>query len=360
MSARRGAMGPAAGRQAGVTLVEMMVALVLGLVVAGAAMSVFIANKKTYVAAENLGRLQETARVAFELMTRDIREAAASDCGADLTQAANVLNSPTAHWYTDFGGGIRGYAAGTAFPDAGFGTAEAQRIAGTEAVEMLSATAGATIMQHNPAAARFGLNTATHGFEVGDIAVACDARHAAIFQVTNAVTGVNANLVHQTGSGTPGNCSQGLGLPVACTPTGTAYRFGCAFGGTLPATDCALDENRWSATVAKLEALRWYVGCNGRADCAEPAGRSLYRSRLDNVSGTPTIRNDEIAEGVTDLSLRYLVDGGTGYVGPGAVADWSEVVAVAVDLEISSPERVEGAFVERTLGHVVTLRSRAP
>lgn len=356
--------GPAQGRRAsmaGVTLVELMVALLLGLLVAGAAMSVFIANKKTYVAAENLGRLQESSRVAFELMARDIRELGVNACGSDLSQAANVLNTPTAAWYTDFANGIRGYDGATAFADAGFGTAEGDRVAGTDALQLLSVDAtSATIQAHVPASARFGLNTVDHGLEIGDIAVACDPQHAAIFQVTNAQPGTNANIVHQTGTGTPGNCSSGLGSPVSCTPPGTAYRFGCAFGGTVAGIDCALEENRWSAFIASLRALRWYVGCNGRAACDVPAGRSLYRSRLANDGGTLAVHDDEIAEGVTGMSLRYLVTGGTGYVTASAVTDWGDVVAVAVALDLESNDLVDGQRLERTLEHVVALRGRAP
>lgn len=346
---------------AGVTLVELMVALVLGLLVAGAAMSVFIANQRTYVAAENLGRLQETSRVAFELMARDIREAAVNDCGADLSQAANVLNAPGASWYTDVADGIRGYGSGTAFADAAFGTGEGDRVAGTEALELVAVDATrATIQAHVPTSARFGLNSVDHDLAVGDIAVACDPQHAAIFQVTGASPGVNANIVHQTGTGTPGNCSAGLGLPTTCTPTGTAYRFGCAFGGTVAGIDCSLEENRWSAFIARLQGLRWYVGCNGTAACSEPAGRSLYRSRLANDAGTLEVRNDEIADGVTGLSLRYLVEGGNGYVAADAVPEWSDVVAVSIEMQLTSLERVDGQHVVRTLDHVVALRSRAP
>ena len=165
--------------------------------------------------------------------------------------------------------------------------AEGNRVAGTDALQLLSTDAAhATIQDHAPAAARFGVNTAAHGLANGDIAVACDPQHAAIFQVTNASPGINANIVHQTGNGTPGNCTKGLGLPLLCTTNGTAYRFGCAFGGTVAGIDCALAENQWSAYLAELRAQRWYVGCNGRADCDEPAGRSLYRDRVTNQAGS--------------------------------------------------------------------------
>ena len=349
-------------RMRGVTLVELMVAMLLGLLVVGAAMSVFLANKQTYVASENLGRMQESARVAFELMARDIREAATSNCGVDLSGAVNVVNAPTTSWYTDFGNGVRGYSGATAFSDAPFGLAAAQRVSGTSAIELKSAApTGATVKKHNPVAAQLLLNDPDHGLAAGDLAVVCDPVHAAIFQVTNAQSGASPSLVHNTGSGSPGNCTKGLGLPLDCTsPVGTSYEFGCAFGGTDATLDCTLDENKWSAFVARLQALRWYVGCNGRAPCAGAAGRSLYRSRLDMAGALPVVEDDEIAEGVTDMSLAYLVDGAAGYVAATAVSDWQQVVAVQVDLELTSRDLVDGSQVQKHLEHVVALRSRTP
>ena len=64
---------------AGFSLMELMVALVLGLIVAGAAIAIFSANRKTYAATESLGRTQEGVRTAFELMGRDLRAAGSSD-----------------------------------------------------------------------------------------------------------------------------------------------------------------------------------------------------------------------------------------------------------------------------------------
>jgi type IV pilus assembly protein PilW len=352
---------------AGVTLVELMIALVLGILVAGAAISVFLATRQTYAATESMGRLQENGRVAFELLARDLREAASDSCGADLTDAVNVVNSPTARWYTDFAGGIRGFDGSTACPDAAFGTAAGQRVAGTGAVTMLSAQSdGVTILYDaagvaNPAAMK--LNSEDHGFAAGDLAVACDATHAAIFQVTNAASGSSATITHNNGTGvaTPGNCTKGLGSPLDCSSAnGSAYQFGCAYGGTDASKDCTDDANKWSAYLAHLQAQRWYIGCNGRAACSGAAGRSLYRSRMYNNAGVPAVRNDEIVEGVTDLSASYLESGGTAYLSPSAVTDWSKVVAVDLTLQMSGLDLVDGAPLQQTLRNVVALRSRAP
>lgn len=348
-------------RQRGASLVELMVALLLGLVVVAAAMGVFLANKQTYVASESIGRLQETSRVAFELMARDLREAGADACGAGLATAVNVINGPAANWYTDVAGGVRGYTGAAAFPDAGFGTGEKDRVAGTDAVEFVSTgPAIATVERHNPAAATFLANTTAHGLRSGDIAVACDAEHAAVFQVTNA-SSASRSIVHNVGIGTPGNCTQGLGSPLNCaSPTGTAYQFGCEFGGTQAGTDCTDPGDQWSAFLAPLRATRWYVGCNGRAACDAAGGRSLYRARLANQGGGLVVARDEITEGVDGMSLEYLARDGAAYTGAGVVADWGAVVAVRVRLQLASRDLVDQQQVRRTLEHVVALRGRTP
>lgn len=64
----------------GFGLVELMVAMVLGLLVLGAAFAIFLSSQRTFLASEGINRIQESARVAFELMSRDIRAAGGSAC----------------------------------------------------------------------------------------------------------------------------------------------------------------------------------------------------------------------------------------------------------------------------------------
>lgn len=343
--------------QRGVTLIELMVALVLGLIVTGAALALFIANRQTYLATESLGYLQESAGTAFELMSRDLREAAGNPCDGSV-EVVNVLNNPASSWYTDFAAGMRGYGGNTPFPDAAFGTGKGQRVSGTEAVELKSAVAnGVTIVSHVPVSAQFQVNTKAHGLHTGDIAMACDFNHAAIFQVTNAQPGVNTTIVHNTGgSVSPGNCTKGLGSPLACTAIGTSYEFGCRFGGLDPAIDCKLAENRWTATIAKLKAARWYVGYNGRG------GTSLYRSMLRNNAGVLAIDRDEVADGVANMALAYLVDGSPSYVQAASVGDWTRVVAIRIDVSLAGRLKVgtDGKPLQRHVSHVIAIRNRAP
>jgi type IV pilus assembly protein PilW len=351
----------------GVTLVELMVSLVVGLIVVGAAITVFLSTSRTYNATESLGRVQENMRIAFELMARDMREAAGNPCEKNLP-TYNVLNNPKALWYTDFASGIHGYEGTAAFADAPFGTAVAQRIAGTDAIELKSAVSGVSIVNHVPPSAQFKLGTVNHGLFNGDLALACDFGEAAVFQVTNAQPGINDTVVHNSGVGAPGNCSKGLGFssPVNCTANGNQYAFGC-YQGKFSGGGCDGDEDGiknepediWPAIIAKLRLTRWYIGANDRG------GRSLYQSSLRNNAGVLVVENNEIVEGVRDMGLKYLLAGATDYVDATAVtaADWAsdKVVAVSADLTLEGTDAggIDGKTLRRRLQLVVTIRNHA-
>ena len=65
---------------AGFGLIELMIAMVLGLLVLGAAIAVFQSNQRTFSANEGQNRIQEGARAAYEIMSRDIRAAGGTAC----------------------------------------------------------------------------------------------------------------------------------------------------------------------------------------------------------------------------------------------------------------------------------------
>jgi type IV pilus assembly protein PilW len=73
-------------RQAGLTLVEMMVAITIGLVVLLAIGSIFIGSRQTYRVQEDNARIQEAGRYALEVIGRSIRQA-----GADAEMNSNPV-----------------------------------------------------------------------------------------------------------------------------------------------------------------------------------------------------------------------------------------------------------------------------
>jgi type IV pilus assembly protein PilW len=62
-------------RQSGLSLVEMMVAMVLGLLILLAVSSIYIGSRQTFRLQDDNARLQETGRYALEVMGRSIRQA---------------------------------------------------------------------------------------------------------------------------------------------------------------------------------------------------------------------------------------------------------------------------------------------
>lgn len=332
-------------RQRGLTLIELMIAMVLGLLVTLAVVNLFLTTRAVYRQNENLARMQESARFAFEFLGRDIREAGGIPCGRDLP-TDNVLNNSSSNWWSNWEdangrNGINGYDdTQDTFPPRQFGSNAGDRVANTDAFVLRTGSFGNNfiITEHKPTSAEFTVNTTAHGLKQGDIVMVCDYRQAAIFQVTNA----NSNKIFYNNDAAGGSVSPGN------SPTGMSHTFKNENGG-FPGS--------------KFSAFAWYVGHNDRG------GTSLYRVRMNNTGGTVGVTTDEIVEGVTDMQVTYLVraDNGTlanDYVGASAVAatDWEKVVAVRVALTFASLENVgtEQQRLTRSLITVYTLRNRAP
>jgi len=351
-------MSPDMNTQRGLTLVELMIALVLGTVLLLGVINVFIAQRQSFLINENLARMQDSARIAFELMAREIREAGGTPCGTPLV--ANVVNgADTSDWLDWIDGGLEGFEGDVAMPGVAFGTDNAARVRGTDALKIRSGSVneGVIITKHDPqensgSPARLEVNTSDHGFAPGDILMACDYKSAAIFQMSGPSSKKNSEVENSkvvlvnTGNATsPGNCSKGLGFPTVCDSANGKQKNFTSNG-----------------FLTKLSATAWYVGSNGRG------GRSLYRVEYNGENGGAA-QEQEIAEGVTDMQLQYLTRTGNtmadAYVDADEIESWANdaakrVVAVRVVLDLESAETVgsDNATLKRQLIHVVSLRNR--
>lgn len=317
-------------RQRGINLIELMIAMVLGLLVVGGAVSIFVTNQQTYAATESLGRIQENTRTAFELMARELREAGGNPCGRNLQSPLNQLPNANATWWStwrraDVGdiNGLQVYDDGEAFtraplpPAAGAGS----RIAGTDAIEALSAAGGTFSFWVN--GPTLVLNDGAQAFASGDVLLACDYLDAVLFTAASA-------------AGTPQVISP---APPIFSPT--------SFG----------------TVVARLAASRWYIGDTGRvnANTGQPL-LALFRSTLRQG----VVVNEEVAEGVINMQITHL-NGGAYVVGP---TDWRDTQALNITLTLAgraqgetgvstnAPAGVLGGF-QRQVNYVVQLRNRS-
>lgn len=335
-------------REHGFSLVELMIAMVLGLLIIGGATSVFMSNKQSYQTSEALSRIQENSRVAFEFIARDLRGAALTGCG-NVGRVANVLNngSPkttTPAWYVDFSNPVMGYGGTATDPAVAIGTATAARVTGTDALTILGAadanygiashilpTSGAT-----PVSQSFTIRESSPDLAAGDLFIICDPDHATIAQVSSLSSGT---YTVSNGGSSPGNCSNGLGYPTQCTTDGSAYQFAV------------------NSQITKLKASNWYIGNNPKG------GKSLYRVSLVNSAGTPTPTAQEMVRDVISLSLLYHLNNGTGLVDAAGVgANWGIVDAVQVTLRLQAKDKMAGTtsgqLVYRDVTASIALRNR--
>ena len=77
--------------QKGLTLIEIMIALVIGSFLMIGAMGLFMSNKRIYTEQDAMGRLQENARFAMNLLIDDLRMAGYSGCSDDSAMVTNSL-----------------------------------------------------------------------------------------------------------------------------------------------------------------------------------------------------------------------------------------------------------------------------
>ncbi|WP_108471530.1 PilW family protein [Rhodanobacter thiooxydans] len=328
---------------AGFTLIELMVAMLLGLIVVGGVISVFLANQRTYRTNQALGDVQGSSRIAFELMARDIRNAGLNPCN-NGDRMANVLNNSATDWWANWANAVHGYSGNQGDPASGsvFGTAVGQRVAGTDSVQVLGAIdSGLSVAEDKEPAANFKLNDKTSDLQSGDIVIVCDPDHAVMVQISN-YNNSTVTFVHNTGNTVnPGNCSKGLGYPSDCSSTnGNLYQFGN------------------NSQIAKLGAADWYIGNN------PVKGRSLYRVALaapdakENLFlGTP----QEMVRDVTGMVINYHAKGGASFVTASAIANWAVVDAVQVTLTLQSADQRAGTDTKplvRTFTATTTVRNR--
>lgn len=280
-------------RQRGLTLLEILVALTVGLVVIGGTIQIYVSSSQTYRVQESLSRIQEGGRYAMEVLNREIRMAGFTGCKRD-NRVANVLNNAGTVWWSDFPNmSLRGYAGDDDdFPASSFGSSAGDRINGTEAIVIVGGGGQNYFISdsppHTPDSAQFKLHD-LHNLVNGDIVMVCDQTQTSIMQITN-VNQNNVTVVHNTGgSVSPGNCTKYLGSPVDCGASpvvATEHAFGSP-----------------ESTMIDFNPMAFYIGVSTSGNST-----SLFRSRLRNTSGNVAPAAQELIEHVEDMRILYGMD----------------------------------------------------
>ena len=372
-------------KQAGVSLVETLVALALGLAMVSVAFNLYVSNRSVFRQIEAMTRLQESASIATALLETDIRQAAGTLC-RNHAPMTSLLSATNNYWESveSFGlVGLRGYESSTTDPIVG-----TSRIAG-DSISIVSDNAGAVARVIAPAthassqdglagSYTFQVDT-VDGFQAGTVALACDYERAVLFQITRVSNTTPPTIELQAGGGSavyPGNCGVLM------------KRLGGTGEGISP-----LDGN-WSCTSANTTLYKqgsvypfgpgsmvgehtfhhWYIGRNASG------GSSLYRRSMDyETNGSVKLGDSkEMVENVTDMQIEYLP--GFLYTGYPFNAyyktaaqisgipryTYRSVIAVRIVLTLTSPDKVGlaasnvASAATYTVPINVAIRSRMP
>jgi type IV pilus assembly protein PilW len=286
--------------QRGFTLIEVMVAMTIGLIISALVVTIFSASSSTYKAADTLGALQETGRVALENIDRDVQMAGFRGCNSNNVESSgplmNVIAAPTT-FANDLGTAIQGYEyTGPGWtpvlPPEITGAAPAP--APNSDVLVVRVAVGTPATLNGPMVSPTSdipLFSAA-GFNVGDTVFVADCNESAAF----AVTGVaGTNLRHTVGANT--NASLGRDFDV-------------------------------DALVMHFETHAYYVAPSSRNPATETSLWMLSSSAAGPV---------EVVEDVEGLQIQYGEDTDADYVAnvfhkANNVVDFTQVVALQVNL----------------------------
>lgn len=196
--------------QQGLSLVELMVAMVIGVILIGAVLQVFTGSSQTYRLTQANARVQESGRMGLDILSRAIRNAGYYGCAQAISVTNNLRAGPA--FNSDFhnigGAGVdmpnnpAAYNAGT----------HSLRITGSRSI-----AAGPKTNQPSVNAANIQISNNDDGLTGGDHVLISDCINADIFEISNINTGGgNIALVANAGAGSPGN-DMSANTPPGCS-----------------------------------------------------------------------------------------------------------------------------------------------
>lgn len=284
--------GASRGRMAGLSLIELMIALLIGSILMLGLVQIFGASRTAYQTSEGLSRVQENARFAIDFLQRDIRMAGHFGCVNDQ-----------AHWVKGTGDLVN--HLGAAQPALDFNVS----IAGYEATSTApggAVTIGSAAAGWSPALpAQIAALNPSPGSDI--IALRFLAEQGIPVTGLDPISGPNTRVTFPaaraavlTSGGVP---SPGMFGVADCSQV-DLFR-GTVSGSTVQSSSGADFSGRYTASPSgqtllyRAESIVFYVapGASGR-----PA---LWRARADTTGAYPAAGREELVEGIDSLQFLY-------------------------------------------------------
>lgn len=292
-------------RQSGVSLIELMVAMIIGLFLLLGAVTLYNQSRNTYRASEGVARLQEVARLALDVIEADVRMANYWGLNSRpdyIVNRAGVGDTLPAEFTSAQGGRISSCGGANS----------------NWAIDLDSYLDGTNHTTNSG----YGLGcsaaypVATAAGTVSDVLV---VRRADETQATT----LDVNRIHVQSSRLQG----ALFIP-ACTSANNAA---CIPAGYLP----PVSQSR------QLTVHAYYVATQSTMRSDVP---SLRRKSIGNVNVAGFVQDEEIVAGIEHLQVRLGVDtnGDTNvdsYVNPGSVPAGAAVISATIWLRVRAEDR---------------------
>jgi type IV pilus assembly protein PilW len=325
-------------RQRGLSVVELLISLVIGMAVIAGSIQVVVSSKRSFMDQDEVTFIQTNARFSVDLLGKDIRMAGYLGCATQKSvQLANSINNDAGGYISLHGlVGYEGEVNTNSFP-ADF---RAKVKAGSDGVLIRRAADSGEmdVSKHVAASATVHLWD-EHSYKKGSTLMIADAscRNVGIFQVSGP-NGLPANhITHNTGSGT-NNCTKIIKGNFSCDPSCKAVScggYGTASGAYGP-----------GSKIMEFVAHAYYIG-----ESDVMPGMPALRRQVFNANGPAGTSSEEIALGVEDMEILYAVDSNSdGDVdqmrkasemdlnGNGTISneEWDQVISVKINLVFRS------------------------
>ena len=311
--------------QLGFALVELMIALALGLVLVAAMGQLYSGGRRAYLVGDSLTRLNESGRFAVDFLSNDLRMAGYLSCGGSFARIGNSLNGSNDWRYVT--GGIEGFEGGVDSLPTQF-TGQVRADTDVLVVRRAPIDLERTLIADDVSNATMELGV-DHGFKAGEVLVVSDpsCTQTALLQVTDVLKQTDDDdidgIKHVSGTqSSPGNCTNNLFGSFDCSSAGSSEA-----GQFKP-----------GSVVSRFAVHAYYV------TATDPP--TLARLRLcHDGNGSSATCIDELVRDVESLQVLYgrdiFKDGGHSvddYVTADQVTDWVDVVSVRFSLLIRSPD----------------------
>jgi type IV pilus assembly protein PilW len=323
--------------QKGFSIVELMVALLLGLFLVTGVTGMYVSSKQTYRMTDNISRLQESMRFSLEFLSQDIRMAGYLPCRFPPSNT-NAVTNGTSTWFLDyFNFGIRGYEGGVStFPTEIAGDV----VAGSDAIAILKGgNYTSSVSFHNSAGNVLTLqNTFDSGpggdFQNGEIALVCDPRQAAIFQISNA-DDTTKTLSYGNNTGiSPGNSTTTIGT----------------FGE--------------DSQITPYKPVIYFIAPSEQDPAINSLKKLNLQARLISGDETAVMWEEELLEGVESMQILYGLDVDDNQIADRfeaasdiAANEWPNVITVRLGLLMATGEEVTAELDTNTYNVAGTLIS---